>query len=188
LARIDVRCTEGHFSEVVRSIHDWPATPNCHCGAKTEQVHLPKEIQWTVQPTVVFQAPDGSIRFPGDPNGISAATYRKQGLKEIELKGAQDVRRFEKFMDKHEYARAERRVERMQEMNELREKESRGQLRHNMQQMSEYGRDVARAAMRLNDGKPRAKAKEAGFHLDVYSNARSNREESRDAQGRRRRD
>jgi len=57
-----------------------------------------------------------------------------------------------------------------------------------MQSMTSMGRDVARAAMRHNDNKPRERTGDPGFHSEVYSNDRSNRESSRDAQGRRHRD
>ena len=189
MPRIDVRCESGHVSEVLRPLAMWPETPDCpECGAKTEQVHLPKQMTWTCDPVVVFKAPDGSFRFPGDPNSLSVSRYEKQGFERIELRGAADVRRFETVMNKREYSRAARRVEAMQAHREQREAATRSELRRLMGSMSERGRAVARAAMARNDNKPRERARDVGFHVDVYSNSRSNREESRDAQGRRRRD
>lgn len=189
MALIDIRCTNHHVSEVYRSAADWPTTPVCPtCGAATEQIHLPRAVQYTVDPVVVYQAPDGSFRFPGDTTTLSTSKYDRAGFTRIELRSAADVRRFESHMNKRELSRAHRRVERMQEMRERRESASRSDLRHAMQRMSEYGRDVARATMRHNDGKERLRARDAGFHVDAYSNDRSNREESRDALGRRRRD
>lgn len=188
MARIDVRCESGHVSEVVRPLAQWPATPPCpECGAATEQIHLPRQSTWTCDPVIVYKAPDG-FRFPGDPNSKTTAQYDKAGYERIELRSAADVRRFETVMNKREYSRAARRVEAMQAHREMRESASRSELRNAMASMSERGRAVARAAMRMNDNKPRERAKEVGFHVDVYSNSRSNREESRDAQGRRRRD
>jgi len=189
MALIDVRCANGHVNEVYRAVTDWPATPICpNCGASTEQVHLPKAVQWRADPIIVFKGPDGQYRFPGDANGLQAATYRKNGFEQIELRDAQDVRRFEKHMNAHEFRRASRRAEIQQRMREARESASRSDLRVLMRTMSERGRAIARAAMSRNDGKPREHAREAGFHNEVYSNDRSNRDVSRDAQGRRRRD
>lgn len=109
-------------------------------------------------------------------------------MEQIELRGAADVRRFEKAMNAHEYSRAMQRVERQQQFREEREKHLRSELRQRMQSFSECGRAIARAAMRRNDEKPREYAKDPGFISEVYSYDRSNRDESRDAQGRRRRD
>ena len=166
----------------------WPETPDCpECGAKTEQVLLPKQTTWNCDPVVIYRAPDG-FRFPGDPNSLSTARYDKMGYERIELRNAAEVRRFETVMNKREYSRAARRVEAMQAHREQRESATRSELRRLMSAMSERGRAVARAAMAKNDSKPREKATDVGFHVEVYSNSRSNREESRDAQGRRRRD
>jgi len=189
MPRIDVRCEAGHVSEVVRPLAQWPQTPPCPtCGAATEQVHLPRQTQWTCDPVVVFKAPDGSFRFPGDPDGKGAHKYAAQGFERIELRGAQDVRRFETLMNKREYSRAARRVEAMQAHREARESVSRSELRRLMESMSERGRSVARAAMRRNDQKPRERATDVGFHVEAFSYDRTNRETSYDPQGRRRRD
>jgi hypothetical protein len=45
-----------------------------------------------------------------------------------------------------------------------------------------------RAAMARNDHKPGPRAFDAGFHVDVFSNNRSNRDDSRGPDGRRYRD
>ena len=167
----------------------WPATPPCpSCQGPTEQIHQPKAVAWTVDPVVVFKAPDGTFRFPGDANGLSAAHYAQQGLERVEIRGAIEMRRFERTMNKAEYAQAQRRVERTLEARERREAAGRSALRQEMQSMSSMGRDVARAAMARNDAKPKARASDPGFISEVFSYDRGNREESRDAQGRRRRD
>ncbi len=185
---IDVRClTCGEIREVMRPLAMHPATPPCRCGAATEQIHLPKAVSWTVDPVVVFQAADGSFRFPGDRHGLSAANYRKQGLKEVEIRGAVEMRRFEGVMNRHEYARAELKVEIQQRQREARESVMRSGLRQQMQSMSAMGRAVARVAMDRNDAKP-IRVHAPGFHSEVFSYDSSNREASRDAQGRRRRD
>jgi hypothetical protein len=185
---IDIRCENDHVSEVNRPLADWPATPACPtCGAETVQVHFPSQ-QSQCDPVVVFKAPDGSFRFPGDPNGLAAHRYAAQGYERIEYRGAQEVRRFETEIEKKEFSKAARRVEAMQAAREARESVNRRELRHKMESMSEFGRAVARAAMRKNDEKPRERARDVGFHVEAFSYDHSNREESRDSQGRRRRD
>lgn len=186
---IDVRCANGHESEVQRPLAMYPATPACPvCQAATEQYHPPPRARWTVDPVIVFRAPDGTFRFPGDAAGTQAGRYRDQGFEQIELRGHADVRRFEKQMNEREYARAQRRVEIAQHNREIRESRNRSELRHLMQSMTRFGRDVARAAMDRNNQKPGMRAHEPGFRVEAYSEYRSNREESRDSQGRRRRD
>lgn len=185
------RCTANpdHLYEVNRPLAMYPDMPPCPaCAAPTTHDLNVGRAQSQVEPVVLFRGPDGQVRFVGDANGISAHQYAKQGFERIEIRGAAEMRRFEKHMNKHEYARSCRRAERAQEHREEREKVMRGQLRNLMPTMTRFGRDLARAAMNKNDNKPRERGKEAGFHSDVYSNDRSNREASRDAQGRRRRD
>jgi len=166
-----------------------PTTPPCpDCGAETEQIHLPKAVQWRPDPVIIYRAKDGSYRFPGDAGGLSAHNYNKQGFERVEIRGATEMRRFESHMNKHEYARAQRAVEMKQRGREERERVSRGELRRVMPQMSERGRSLAREVMRRNDNKPKDRASSAEFHNQAYSFDRSNREESRDTDGRRRRD
>jgi len=109
-------------------------------------------------------------------------------MQQIEIRGAAEMRSFEKQMNKREYSRLARNVERKLEARERREKELRSQLRDQMGRMSSFGRAVALAAMQRNDAKARPSVGEAGFISEVYSYDRSNREASRDAEGRRRRD
>jgi len=98
------------------------------------------------------------------------------------------MRSFESRMNKAEYSKAMRQTERLHEARELREKEQRSRLRDVMRGMSEYGKAVARAAMSRNDAKPIQRTQDAGFHSQVYSDNRSNREMSYGSDGRRRRD
>jgi hypothetical protein len=187
---IDVKCqTCAHVNEVMRPLAMYPATPPCpDCGAETEQIHLPPSARWTAPPVVVFKAPDGTYRFPGDAGGLSAKSYEQQGYERVEIRGAVEMRRFEGKMNAQERARAERHFEQRQRHHEARLKETRSELYRQMQNMSELGRAVARAAMARNDAKPLKRVTDTGFHSDVYANYRSNRDESRDPQGRRRRD
>lgn len=189
MPRIDVRCTADHITEVMRPLAMYPATPPCPtCGQPTEQIHLPPATRWTLDPVVVYRAPDGSIRFPGDTTGVATAKYDRLGYERVELRSAAEVRRFEAHMEKTEFAHAQRRAERLQALRERRESETRAELFHRMKTMSPFGRAVAHAAIARNNAKPSARAQASGFHVDVFSNDRSNRDESRDAQGRRRRD
>lgn len=187
MALIDVVCADGHVSEVYRSVHDWPQTPPCPtCQGPTEQTMLPKSVRWTPDPVIVYKAPDG-FRFPGDPNGISAKMYERMGYERVEIRGAAEMRSFESRMSKTEYSKAMRKAEREQRVREERESAMRSNLRDQMRGMSERGKAIARAAMAYNDAKPRERAKESGFISECYSYDSSNRMESRDAQGRRRR-
>lgn len=187
---IDCRCTAcDHTFEHQRPLADWPNTPACPtCSAPTEQYHPPPRSDRSITAIVVFRAPDGSFRFPGDASGAQAARYAREGFERVELRGAADVRRFEKVMNAHEYSRAMRRVEVRQQQRELREAHTRSELRQRMQSFTRQGRDIAKAAMLMNDRKPALRAAFPNFHAEVYSYDRSNREESRDERGRRRRD
>lgn len=186
---IDIECPNGHICEEMRPLAMYPATPPCPtCGAATVQVHLPPAARWSVDPVVVYRGPDGEFRFPGDAAGASARRYEQQGFERIELRNAADVRRFEHVMSQREYSRAARRVERKQFMREERERHSRSELRRLMSSMTPFGRALARAAVQRNNDKPVERARDAGFHVEAYSYDHSNRPESRDAQGRRRRD
>jgi len=186
---IYVACEAGHVEEVNRPIADWPSTPPCPtCGLATVQRHLPPKVASSIDPVVIFQAPDGSFRFPGDPSGLSAANYARQGMTRIELRSAVDVQRFSSHMNKRELALSHRKVELRQQMREQREAHMRSNLRNAMSSMSAKGRDLAREMMRRADNEPRERARDGGFHVQAFEYNRSNREESRDAQGRRRRD
>lgn len=192
MALIDVACLSeacGKVSEVYRAVKDWPATPPCpQCGAQTEQTHRPKTVQWTVDPVVVYQAGDGSFRFPGDRGALSAHEYERKGFHRIEIRSAVEMRRFEGMMNKRDFSLSQRRVERELQQREQREAVTRSELRRRMQSMSPYGRALAQAVIDRNNHKPKKRASESGFHSEVYSHDRSNRDESRDSQGRRRRD
>ena len=191
MALIDIRCTADptHTAEVYRAAADWPATPPCPtCNAATEQFHPPPAARAQPDPIIVYRAPDGSFRFPGDAAAHSTGKYDRLGYERVELRGFADVRRFESQMNKRERSIMARKFERRQAAREQRESATRSELRRLMSSMTPFGRAVAREAMRRNDHKPSARTGEAGFHNDAYSNYRGNREESRDSSGRRRRD
>lgn len=191
MALIDVICEDGHLHEVNRSIHDWPKTPACPepgCGKPTEQTLRPRQTRWQVDPIVVFRAPDGTYRFPGDRDDSGARKYEAMGYERQEIRGAAEMRQFEGRMEKSEYSRAQQRIERQQEQREEREHEMRSQLHHAMRSMSPRGRAVAEAMIRKHDAERKAPISQVGFHSEIYSFNRSNRAEGRDASGRRFRD
>ena len=137
---------------------------------------------------VVYQAEDGSFRFPGDLSGPMTAQYERMGMTRVELRSATEVRRFESHINKGQREVDEMRCEHRERMQQVRESMTRSDLRQSMQGMSRRNRDLARAAMRQNDGKPRERPRDGGFHVEALSFDHSNRMESRDPDGRRRRD
>jgi len=200
MSLIDVRCSDGHVSEVYRHNSDWPKTPPCPtCEKPTEQIHLPQSQRArSVDPVVVYQAPDGTFRFPPDISTSSTAMYDKLGYTRIECRGAAEVRKFEKQWSKKEMSQVRRRIERQQEQYERGESERRSEIRRGLEQgfqipiqddkgnwtgrmqtvrLSEQGRDIMRASMDLNDRKGGPKVKEAGCFVEAYSVDRSNRAE-----------
>lgn len=189
MALIDVVCGAcGERAEVYRAAADWPATPPCPaCGAATEQTHLPRALA-TAPPVIVFQAPDGSYRFPGEPDGESSRRYAAMGYQRREIRGVQEMDRFEREVSRREDSRAQRRNESRLAGQEAREAITRSNLRQMMQSMSRRGRDVARAAMAANDRKKSNTTAPTNFHAEVNHYDRGNREPSRDARGRRLRD
>ena len=197
---IDIRCLScDRVQEVYRHNSEWPKTPPCpHCGETTEQVHLSRQDRaTTVDPVVVYQAADGTFRFPPDTTTSSTAMYDQQGLTRIELRGWADVRRFEKHFNKAQLSDISRRVERQQEAFERGEKERRSEIRRCLEQgfsipdvdergvptgrmrrveLSGFGRKVLEHAMANNDRKGGPRAREAGFRVSAYSDDRSNRD------------
>lgn len=206
---IDVSCSAcERTEEVFRHHSDYPKTPDCSkCGAPTVQVHLPSYMSGhAVDPVIVYQAPDGSIRFPPDTTTASTAMYDGKGFTRIELRGWKDVRRFEKYFNDAQMSDVRRRVEKQQEQFERGESERRSEIRRCLEQgfqvpetddrgkptgrmrtvrLSERGRAILQAAIDNNDRKGGPKARDVGFYSEAYSNDRSNREEYSDGRGRR---
>ncbi len=179
--------------------------PPCEkCAGETERLYLPTGSHLSSNPVIVFKAPDGTYRYPGDPNGISAHDYAKKGFERIELRNWADVRGFEKHINKREAAQLQRKFEQQQQYREERQSAMRKELNHvmnhgqtirdpdgrvrTMAPMSERGRAVARAAMEQNNRREHKRPSDVGFHVEAYSYDRSNREASRDERGWRRRD
>jgi hypothetical protein len=200
MALIDTECSScGRIEAVYRPASMWPDTPPCaHCGATTEQRHFPAHVNTsTVDPVVVYEAPDGTFRFPPATDSLSSAMYEKMGMRRHEYRGAAEVRPFEKRMEKAEYSRICRAVERKQEAHEASEAARRSEVRRGLEQgfqVPEYddrgrptgrietvrltprGREIMAEAMRRTDAKGGPKAQEVGFHVQAYSDDRSNRD------------
>lgn len=175
-----------HVFEDIRLIaqrHDNPPCPLC--GGVSERTTEASSVVGLVDPVVVYKGPDGQVRFPGHRD---AAFYKSRGYEAIEIRGAHEMRNFEKMMNRHEYSRAERRTEMMQRGREQQQSVLRSHLRGLFTSMTRAGRDLAREAMRRNDHKPVERTREADFHSEIYSYDRGNREGSRGSDGRRMRD
>jgi hypothetical protein len=219
MARIDVRCTDdncGVLREVDRRVSEYPSTPPCPvCGAPTVQMQIPVS-QTASRPdaVVVYQAPDGSFRFPGETSGTGCAKYDQMGYQRIEARGWAEVRALERRVNQHEESEIRRKVERTAPAIEAADAARRAEIRRGLQQgfripvpillpngqvvhsgrmfdvhMRPRSTDVIRRAQDLDARKGhRQPPREVGFHVDAYSNDRSNRDESRDSRGMRRRD
>jgi len=187
---IDVQCTLCSIvSEVYRPLSMWPATPPCpHCGGLTDRAWIAPGSRATPDPVVVYQMPDGSYRFPGQRESLATRRYDSQGGVRLEFRGWQEVRPFEKLMNDRESRILSRRFERQQQAREQSEHSLRSELRSKMESMTEAGRLFCKAVMHRNDRKPLPRPHDPGFRVEAYTDNRSNREESRDAQGRRHRD
>ena len=182
--------------------------PPCDkCGGPTTQIHLPSGVVVTSDPVVVYKAPDGSYRYPGDANGLSAHAYDKIGYTRVELRGWAAVRKFEKDVNTTEGSKIARKVERELECREAGMKARRSDITNGIRNgfvlplydhrgrqvgtkivhLSEQGKDLMRQAM-ANSDRRGPKMFESGFHIDAFANDRSNRDEARGSDGRKLRD
>ncbi len=196
-------------SEVFRHHSEHPKTPPCpKCDGATEQIHLPRQVASYAPAVVVYEAPDG-FRYPGDGNGKSAANYEKLGYKRIEARGWAEVRSLEKKLNAHERTVMEKTVERQQARHEAATSQRRSAVWEGLKNgfqlpvvdekgrptgrmktvhMTAAGRAIMDASMRRNDGKPGPQMRDPGTFVEAYSYTRSNRDESRGSDGRRRND
>lgn len=180
------------------SLADYPLNLTCpRCGGETAKYHMRRSASAPSEPVVVYQAPDGTFRFPPDVSTASTAMYDQQGFTRIELRGWSDVRRFESHMNQHELSQVRRRVERQCEQHEASESARRAEIRRCLDQgfrvpevdergrptgrtttieLSGFGRKVLQAAMDNNDRKGGPRARDSGFFVEAYSMDRSNRE------------
>ena len=207
-------CTQascGLVFEDIRSIQQYDVNPPClACGASTERTLAARTSPTLADPIVVYRAPDGTFRFPGQSISAMGQRYAAAGYERIDIRGAADMRRFESHMNARERSVMARKLERKLEAREARESQSRSELRRGLAQgftlpevdpstgrrtgrvvnvkLGERGRDLVRHTLQRSNDKPRERTADANFHNQAYSFDRSNREESRDSRGRRQRD
>lgn len=220
---LDFKCgTCDKEFEAYRSVHaevsgnqdePGPACPTCG-GATTRFWSLATSGRALPDAVVVYQAPDGSYRFPGATDGASTAKYDRLGFQRIEARGWQEVRALEGRLNRHERAQMSRNEERRLANIEAVEKARRSEFYNGMNNgfripeavlnrrtgrvehtgrmitvnLSARGRDIARATIARNNAKGHRSPGEPGIHVDAYANSRSNRDESRRGDGKRYRD
>lgn len=188
MPQIDFVCqVHGPFVQY-RSVHSQELPPCPECGVTAERHWITASEAPLPNAVVVYQAPDGSFRFPGDPNGLSAKQYERQGLKRVEARGWAEVRQLEHTIEQHENRNRGQHQDHLQARREAGQHARRGELFYRMKTMSRLGREVARLSIERSNNRPLPRRGEAGFHVEAYSNDRSNREQSRDERGMRRRD
>jgi hypothetical protein len=198
----DLRCVDSNCNvlfETYIALTEWPKNPSCpKCSGPTEKDLNRRPVdRGTVDPVVIYQAPDGTFRFPPDISSSSTAMYEGKGYQRIELRGWTDVRRFESHMNKAELSNVRRRVEQQAERHERMESERRSEIRRGLEQgfqvpetddrgrptgrlktvrLSPRGRAIMQAAIDNNDRKGGPRAHDPGFHVEAYSQDRSNRD------------
>lgn len=199
----------GHLFEEYRPLASWDQYPKCEkCGEPTEKAYVPNGYEINSPAIVVFKAPDGTFRFPGDTTGSAVGKYERLGYERIEAKGWAEVRRLEGRLNKHDASEIRKRVERQCEFHEQGEKIRRSEFFNGMAnsfrvpvhdkegrivgyksvKMSPMGRQVALTAVDRNNAKGGPRVREGGGHFEAFSYDRSNREPSRDERGHRHRD
>lgn len=170
MALINTRCLScDAIDEVVRPASEWPRTPPCSsCGEKTEQIHLPRGYSFTADPVVVYRAPDGTYRVPGDVNGPGSHKYDEMGYTRIEARSFAEVRRLERDINEADRTRAAPRLERSQIWREDKERQRRSELFHRMASFSPQMRDLARHMIDKNNRKPK-RGSGSSVVVEVYS-------------------
>jgi hypothetical protein len=169
MALIDVECEGGHRHEVYRKAADWPLTPPCpECGASTTQIHLPRGRDFLADPVVVYQAPDGTYRFPGDTSGPGSHKYDRFGYTRIECRTFADVRSLERKINAADRAAAGPILERLSARDEQREHDRRSELFHQMASMSASSRDLCRRIVDANNRKPKRRSHSGSFYIEAY--------------------
>lgn len=190
---IDVECTAcATISEVMRPLAMHPATPACpKCDQPTVQIHLPSCARTLPPAVVVYRAPDGSFRFPGDVGGSASGKYDRLGYERIEARGWAEVRSLETRLSTRERSLMARKLERQQAFAEAGEKIRRSDsyngtlngfripvqdaqghiVGHKIVHMSDQGKAILRHAIDRNNHKPRESFRDVRIHVDAYSNS-----------------
>jgi putative FmdB family regulatory protein len=172
------RCEKHGVFELSMRLADWNDKKPCpkkHCKQIAEQVILPNDGSRTFsEPVVVHVSADGSFRFPG-----SSDAKVPKGFEKKELRTIREIEAFERCVNTHLRAESEQhQINQEKHFAEMRS-ELRSELRMKMQGMSQYGKDLARLAMAMNDAR-RPQSTDAGFHLQILHFDQTNREAHRD--------
>jgi len=222
----DFQCTVcDRVFDAVAEVIDDPASstgtrvtcPPCPTDQQpTVRVFLPPTVTWTPDAVVVYRAPDGSFRYPGENAGTSTAKYDRMGYERIEARGFAEVRHLESRMNAHERSQlsraSERRLAQLEAADAHHRREARNGLdqgfmvpetrlvmkngkeevvhtgRRVLVQLSARSKDILRATMSRNDAKGHRRVGAPDIHVDAYSNSRGSRDESRRSDGKRYRD
>ena len=166
----DFTCQAGHHFEHYLPLDRYKECPPCPtCGLSTERDWIPQGRNASAfhDPVVVYQASDGSYRFPGSTQGRMAAHYDAKGFTRIECHTAVEVRQLERSVNAKERTKLQQVVERQQQRAEDVEHERRQQLFHDAQNFSNLGRDVMRAAIDRNNQKRSKRGGDPNFRVEV---------------------
>lgn len=120
-------------------------------------------------PVVVHRGPNGEIRYPGRADAAVPEGYQK-----VELRTGSEVHAFEREVNAKECSRYERYQEGREAAFADIQGRNRSDLRASMRNMSEFGRDFARAAIEQNNQKTLGSF-DPGFHLEAFHYDASNR-------------
>ena len=166
----DFTCQAGHHFEHYLPLDRYKECPPCPtCGLSTERDWIPQGRNASAfhDPVVVYQASDGSYRFPGSTQGRMAAHYDAKGFTRIECHTAVEVRQLERSVNAKERSRLHQTLEKRQAQQEAVEHERRQQFAHEMGRMSNLGKDVARAAIDRNNRKRNTRGGDPDFHVEA---------------------
>jgi len=126
-------------------------------------------------PVVIHRDAQGNYRFPGAPDARVP-----EGFQRIELRTTEEVRRFERDVNRGEAERHDGAQAREEGFYGGLKAQQRSELWATMARMTPTGRAFAEEAMRANDERPRGRF-DANFHVECFSQDASNREPQRDA-------
>jgi hypothetical protein len=115
------------------------------------------------EPVVIHRNADGEVSFPGRSDEPPEPGYER-----VELRTLHEVRKFEKHMNRKEYAKWAEYQEAYQQKREEVVANRRREIYACMPSMSPLGRALAKLAMEKTDSAPKPKF-EPGFRVKVFS-------------------
>lgn len=146
----------------------------CDCGSMASRIFI-SHREYRAQsfdPVLVFRDKSGHYRYPG-----RNSERAPKGYEPIYLRTGSEVRKFEREINQSERKRYFEHKERQEKRFEPWLKSSRSDLRQRMQSMSEYGKEIAAAAMMENDRNSGIDYRfDPQFHVNAFSFDASNRE------------